>query len=302
MIFHIKNPREQYTLLAVVGAILSSILIQGEVQVQAVTEKPNQAVVFVNLVKAAELFDFLTYPARVVAKINSTVLSETDGVITKILAPLGQWVSRGQRLLTITHTDPVYQYAPMEVTAPAAGVVSLVEVTEGSQVIKGQRLLAVTNPSQVKITIEVPAQDMNALSRGTLGEFRIEGRDDPVPVKVRGMSAWVDPATGTATCELELEKQKKPLTNLLPGVVGQVTFKTRVRKGISIPDHAVFFKGNETFVRLLDNGKAKQVAVRLGHKQRGYVEVLNGLSDGAPLIERTSRFVGEGEAVVVQRP
>lgn len=270
----------------------------------AAPDKPNPAIVFVSQAKAIELFDVLTYPARVVPKINSAVISETDGVVTKVLTPLGQRVKRGQRLLTITHTDPVYQFAPMEVTSPSTGVVSLVEVTEGSHVTKNQKLLAVTDPSQVNLIIEVPAQDLALLSQGAVGEFRMDGRLDPneasTPVKVRGISAFVDPATGTATCELEIQKKNKSTAHIPPGVLGQVSFKAGIRKGISLPDHAIFFKGSETFVRLLENGKAKQVAVRLGRKQRGQVEVLSGVPDGSSVIERTSRFVGDGEEVTVQ--
>ncbi|MEK6578321.1 MAG: hypothetical protein AABZ55_03765, partial [Bdellovibrionota bacterium] len=98
--------------------------------------KPSEqkpAIVFVTAVQSKELFDSLAYPARVVPKINTTVLADTDGVISKIASPLGHKVKRGQLLMKITHTDPVFQYAPARVTSPVEGVVSLIDVTEGTQ-------------------------------------------------------------------------------------------------------------------------------------------------------------------------
>src|SRR5262249_47030293 len=76
------------------------------------------AVVFGKAVQSTELFEVLSYPARVVPKVNSTVLAEVDGVVTRIHAPLGQSVGRRQKLITISHTDPVYQYAPVTILSP----------------------------------------------------------------------------------------------------------------------------------------------------------------------------------------
>ena len=202
----------------------------------------DPAVVFVNAVKPTELFDLLTYPARVIPKVNTTLLAEVDGIVSKILAPLGQKVSPRQKLMVLTHTDPVYQYAPVTVLSPVAGIVSAVGVTEGTQVSKGDKLASVTDPSQIRINVEVPAQDLSALSRGLVGEFRISGRDGALPVKVRGISPFVDPATGTATCELEFTNPGL----VSPGIVGQVTFKANIHKGITIPDYAIVYRGTDT--------------------------------------------------------
>jgi multidrug efflux pump subunit AcrA (membrane-fusion protein) len=259
-------------------------------------------VVFVDQVKKTELFETLTYPARVVPQVNTTILSEIDGIVRKIHSPLGQKIGRQGRLMTIVHTDPVYQYAPVAVTAPVAGIVSSVEVTEGSQVAKGQKLASVTDPSKVRIAVEIPAQDLSSVARGMEGELRLSGRDQKLTVRVRGVSPFVDPATGTASCELEAIPPKgQPVVQLAPGLLGQVSFKANSRQGISIPDYAVIYRGEETLVRLVGaDGKAKQVPVKLGRKERGSVEVLNGLQADAQLVLRSSRYVADGETVKVE--
>jgi membrane fusion protein (multidrug efflux system) len=263
----------------------------------AVEAKPKPQV-FVSQVKAKELFDQFVYPARVVSKVNSTILADSDGVVSRIYAPLGQKVSARARILQITHTDPVYQYAPIQVTAPAAGIVSSVEITEGAQVVKGQKLATVTDPRQTKIQVEVPALDLPSVQPGLEGEFMPTGAERPLKVRVLGISPYVDPATGTAGCEIVLDKSEK--TQLVPGVLGQVNFKANLRKGFMIPDSAVLYKGAATFIRLVQDGKAKQVPVTLGRKQRGNVEILKGLNEDASLVERSSRYIGDGEEVNVQ--
>lgn len=283
--------------------LFSALALLGGPSVFATVDKTPPAVVSVRKVSATELFDLLSFPARITPRINTNLLSETDGIVTQILAPLGQRVSKGQKILSIRHTDPVYQYAPAAVVAPVAGVVSALEVTEGTQVERGQRVASVTDPNRVSIQVEVPALDLRLLSKGMSGEFRVSGREQVVPVRIRGVSPFVDPGTGTATCEIEIDSKADPsaqTTIIMPGVVGRVAFKANKRKGFQIPDHAISYKNDEPFARVVEEGKAKRVAVKLGVKQQGLVEILEGLKENQMLVERASRFVADGEAVTVQ--
>ena len=295
--------------ILICGAVIAFAISMGVIFTRAsrgATEVP--AIVFAETIRPISLFESLSYPARVVPKLNTTLLAESDGIVSRIYAPLGQRVGRKQKILEITHTDPVYQYAPIVVLAPVAGVVSAVEVTEGSQVTRGQRLGSVTDPAQIRVTVEVPAQDLRLLSRGMAANLKIAGGEAAIGLRVRGISPFVDPATGTATCELDLADAKPALlgAGLAPGVVGQVSFKAGAHDGILIPDYAVIYRGTDTFVRVIDrvdaaSGKARQVPVKLGRKDRGNVEVVDGIKAGTTVVMRSSKYVAEGELVSVQK-
>lgn len=276
-------------------------LIFGVETASAVESKPADAkekpVVSLKKLQLEELFDQFSYPARVVPKVNAAVLSDSEGVVTKIYAPLGTRVKKGERLVQVKHTDPVYQYAAAYVRAPVDGVVSVLNVREGTQVTKNQDLLTVTDPNQVRIVVEIAALELNAIQTGAKGEFRVAGREEPIAVNVVGVSPFVNPATGTATCELMLADVKAQLN---PGLVGQVSFKTNARRAIVVPDHALYYKEGNTYLRVVGDDKiARHVAVTIGRKQRGMVEILKGVTEGQAVIERTSRFVGDGQEVTV---
>lgn len=261
---------------------------------------PNPpAVVFVRPATLTELYDQLSYPARVVSKVNTSILAESDGVISQIFAPLGKRVSKRERLLMIRHTDPVYQYAPLVVSAPVGGVVSFLEVSEGTQVTRGQKLASITDPKKIRITVEVPASDLSVIRAGLMGDYKSSGSEQSLAVRVHGVSPYVDPASGTASAELELDAQNTGAV-LPPGSLGQVSFKVNQRSGFQVVDSAVIYKGKDTFVRVLDEGKSIQKSVKLGKKFRGNVEILTGLTQNAKIIERSSRYVADGEAVQVE--
>lgn len=255
---------------------------------------PSNAIVFGKIVKVENFSDELSYPARVVPKINSTVLADADGVVTQLPAILGQKVSARQTLVVITHTDPVYQYAPMKVLSPISGVVSAVNVAEGSQVNKGDKLASVTDPKKLRVVIEAPAEDLGSLHKGIPAEFRVTGGSEPIAVKLQGVSPFVDPSTGTATCEFDVNS---PRSALAPGIVGRIVMSVHQRTGIRIPEYAIIYRNQSPFARIYENGKVRFSALKLGKKQDGFVEILSGIKEKETVVERASRFVADGEAV-----
>ncbi|MGE4108811.1 MAG: efflux RND transporter periplasmic adaptor subunit [Bacteriovoracia bacterium] len=269
---------------------------------------PNdQATVFVSVMKEDLLSEQLTYPARVVPRTNASVTSETDGMVMKVLVPLGQRVKRGQALVVVQHTDPAYDYAPVVHKAPVAGILSQVAVTPGNRVNRGDVLVSVMDPQNPRILLEVTAADQRQLAAGARGEFVLTAGDSTgvprkVSVRVKGVSPFVDLGTGTATCEVEADPRQAAelLSLVVPGVLGQASFRTQERKGLLVKESTVRYQGKDPYVRVVEGEKVKFVKVELGRKQRGSVEILKGLAPGAQVIERASRFVAEGDTVKVE--
>ena len=253
----------------------------------------QKAIVTVKLLESRELFDLYSYPAVILSKIQSQLISEIDGIVKSVPAPLGKTVKRDEALVVLRNTDPIYQYSQFILRSPINGVVSQLEVSPGTQVVKGSKIGFVTDPVQKKLQIEVPALDLPAFKGVEKAEFIPDGQKDSIPVKLVGLSPLVNPQTGTAVGELEFAR---PI-EFSPGTLGQVKFKLNSRSSLSAPEHAILYKGAQPYVRVLENGKAKHVTVTLGRRQLGEIEILSGLQTNQQLIERASRFVADGEEV-----
>lgn len=256
--------------------------------------------VFIKEAKQQEIFDSFAYPAKVEPIVNAMVLSESQGIVEKINTPLGQEVRGNQALVKIRHTDPVFKYRPVTLKAPVDGVISRVFVSEGSLVSKGQKILQVTDPTKVKVKIEIAAKDLQFIKRGLKGTFTAKGLAKPVSLKVIGVSPFVDPATGTASAELEVTDSKELIT---PGILGKVVFKSNIHTGFVFVENSIYYQGKKTFVRLTQKDgetyKVKKVEVKLGPKRRGQVEVISGLKEGMQVIERASGFLPDGAEVSI---
>lgn len=276
-------------------ALLLPVLPAAAAPTKAPAKTP---IVFIEEIKSSEIFDVLSYPARLIPKVNATLVSDVDGVVQSISAPLGQKVKRGQKVMTLKSTDPVYDYAPFSLNAQVAGIVSSIEVTEGTRIVKGQKLAQITDPGKVKITIEVSVADFSAIRPGLEGSLSVPGLAEPIGVKVIGISPLVDAATGSATAELAALQGAPALP---PGAIGKVIFRAREHQGVQIPEGSVTFKGPDPFVRIVEGEQAKYVPVQLGETRQGFVEVVKGLNVGQKVIVRANAFVAEGEKVEIQK-
>lgn len=254
--------------------------------------------VFTQTAQRQAVFNILSYPARIESRVNAVVRSEADGAVIKILKPLGSQVHRGSVVAVLQHTDPVYEYAPLSIVASVAGVVSEVNITPGSLVQKGDSIVTVTDPKQLRVLIEVAASDLSSVRAGLKGEMQIPSLQKPVTVAVLGVSPSVDPMLGVAGCELKILDQAK--MHLVSGMVGRVQFKVDQRQSFLLPDFALVYQGEKTFLRVVKDGKAHKVSVTIGERQAGQVEILSGLNDGDIVINRASRFVADGAEVKVE--
>ena len=243
----------------------------------------------------------LLIPTKVEAKVNSIVTAEVEGLITKILKPLGSRVRSGEVVLYVENKDPAFTYAKVPVRSPVSGVVSQINSALMSKVSRGDRLFVVMDPRELKLTAEVPAGDLEFFQPGAKGEFKQSlDQEKGAPIQVVGISPLVDPRTGTASAELAFVKDK---STILPsvGMVGHALFEMNKGKVLLIPEAALGYSEGKPTVKVLDGaGLVKRIPVELGEQKESQLVIKSGLSSGDKLIVRANRNIKEGEAVDVE--
>jgi len=255
-------------------------------------------VVQIKKVTLTENSETLAYPARIESRVNGVILAEVEGVVREV-ATLGTYVKKGQVLFKVQQLDPVYQYAPAKIVAPVSGVVSQVEVNLGTQVTRGQRIATVVDPTQLRVTVEIPGSDLDKISHGAQVSFSTSLSEKPEELTFEGISPLVNPTTGTATANL-LFKSKH--IKLSAGSIGKIVVVLKSGSAIKVPEQAIVYKGANPYVRIVDaNSIATYKAVELGVRQAGQVEIKKGLNVNDVLIERASKYVQDNKAVQIEK-
>ena len=270
------------------------VLISGA----ALAAIEKKATVFTTILKRQVFTDEIQYPARVKSKINVAVTSEIAGEIKAILKPVGSLVRKGETLLVIQNTDPVYRYAPVKIVSPTNGYVTNIDANLYSRVEKGAKLVSITDPKELVIETEIPAADLSYVKIGMQASFQTASLKDPITVRIKALSPAIDIHTGTACAELEFV-QLKP--SVAQGLIGQVFFKANPRSSYVIPENAIVYREGKPFIRILEKNKIKRVPVVIAKNMGDKVEIQTGLQDGWELVIRSSRFVADDEEVETQK-
>lgn len=261
------------------------------------------ASVFVQKVTKREMADRLVYPGRVRSVIEALVTAESEGHVKQILRPVGSSVKKGETVLIIQNTDPVYRFAPVHVKAPVSGLVSQIAPSLMSKVDRGNVLFMITDPNKLKVEVEIPAAEVEHFKMGLAAQVLAapgSGSRAGINVKLVGLSPLVDPKTGTATGTLEFQNRVDN-KSIRPGVILQVQFEVNKRTSVVIPSSSLTYKDGKPHVRIVQDGKSKRIPVEVMSELGGQVEIRSGLEEGTQLVTRANKFIADGEAVQVDK-
>ncbi|MFZ4402504.1 MAG: HlyD family efflux transporter periplasmic adaptor subunit [Pseudobdellovibrionaceae bacterium] len=240
-------------------------------------------------------------PVKVEAKIQSQVNADIEGHITKILKPLGANVKAGEIVLYLENKDPGFTYAAVPVRSPISGVLSQMWTSQMAKVNRGDKLFTIINPKSLKLSAELPSNDLMLVHAGLLGRFKMEtdSRLD-LPIRIVGISPLVDARTGTASAEFQFTNLKSTLPPI--GSIGQVTFEIDQGSVMLIPEASLTFQDGKAMVRIL-KGEAHfdKKAVELGEQRDTAFVVKSGIKKGDKVIVRSSRPLKEGDVLEIEK-
>jgi len=172
--------------------------------------------------------------------------------------------------------------------APLLGTVTAVHVAPGTFVEAGAALFRVTDLTQVWLDVRVPQVDLGKIAEARGVSFQGEGADRVVELPAEALVARghaLDPTTRTL-----------PLSFAVDNAGGQFVLGEDCRaflatgderRAIAVPDSALIDDGGTFVVFVQVEGESfERRVLRLGVRDRGYVEVLSGVTSGEHVATR----------------
>lgn len=163
------------------------------------------------------------------------------------------------------------------VRAPYPGIVAARNVEPGEAVAPGQPLLTVYAPEDLRIEVQVPQSDAEAIRAQPGARVTFDGG---ASVDARQVVVYpgADPLSHSVTVRVLLPRMEAPVA---PGTTAKVAFSIRsVDSTLRVPDTAVVRRGELTGVYVLKDGTLLLRQLRLGGREGDTVEVLAGLGPG----------------------
>lgn len=193
------------------------------------------------------------------------------------------------------------------ITAPFAGVLGFRRVSPGTLVTPGTTIASLDDISTIKLEFSVPENFLAALAPGqsvTARSAAWPGRE--FSGTLRTIGSRVDVITRAIPVRAELPNPDRALR---PGMLLTLKVFQPERQALVIPEIAAVQVGRDAYVfRVGADMKVQRVAVQLGARRSGEVEVLNGLQEGDRIVVdgtgklRDGALVSDVGAAIVDAP
>jgi HlyD family secretion protein len=192
----------------------------------------------------------------------------------------------------------ILQISGTELRAPADGLVLARDATLGGIVSSsGAPLFRIAIGSEFELAADVAETSLPRLVPGMPVEVSLAGAKSDVGGSIRRISPEIDRASRLGSIRISLDAGSGARAgNFARGVIE--LFR---RKGVAVPSSAVIYRGSDAFLQLVESGKVRTVAVTLGARADGFVEVVSGLAEGSEVVLRAGTFVADGDDITPVR-
>ncbi len=273
------------------------VVLLASFQVGAAPEKKPEAIQVDSLkILDSDVKIPFRYPGVVESQVQGKLVSETQGIVTKVRKRLGERVRKNEIIFYVKNYQVGLNYNSYGVRAPVAGIVSHLDIEVGQALKPGQVVGEVIRPGQLKIIVQIPASDLPDINNKSEAFFETANRK--IKLKVRGISPVVNSMTGTAEAELIPESGDENSKVLRPGLVGKVHLFSDSRKIISIPPKALVSIGSRYYVRLIgDDNLIKVQEVKIGRLLGAQQVIESGLTADDEIVLRSMDHLKDGDLV-----
>jgi HlyD family secretion protein len=193
----------------------------------------------------------------------------------------------------------------VQIRAPVSGRVLRV-IEESERVVSaGSPLVELSNPSSLEVVIELLSTDAVKVKPGALVLIERWGGDTVLQARVR----LVEPSAFTKVSALGVEEQRVNVIADFAEAVKTLDDAYRVEGRIviwenenvlKIPSSALFRRGDDWNVFIVEGGKAYRRQVELGQRTPFDAEILGGLEDDAQVIVHPSNEIVDAMSVTTQ--
>lgn len=165
------------------------------------------------------------------------------------------------------------------IKAPISGIIAQRFLDKGDLATPARPFVIIVNMDVVKILARVSARDLADIKLGDPAIIKPDAYSGKgFPGIVTNISPVIDRAS--QTCDIEIEVAN-PDYELKPGMFTRAELTVAERKGIPIiPVDVILKENNETFVYVVNGGKAQKKTITIGINNGIRAEVLSGLSIG----------------------
>lgn len=185
-----------------------------------------------------------------------------------------------------------------EIRAPFDGIVTHRLIKQGQLLAAQAPAFEMADFSDLRAELRVPERDAVSLAAGQSVAFSVDAlANREFSAKIERIAPIVDRASGTINVIVRVENREHLLR---PGLFARMSIDfLHLNDALLVPKTAVLGNRNSAISYVVENGKVRRAALRLGQENGSRVQVLEGLEPGAEVVVTGHAALSEGASVDV---
>lgn len=176
-----------------------------------------------------------------------------------------------------------------KIVAPVPGVIASISTQEGETVaasFAAPTFVNIIDLDRLEVQAYVDETDIGRIREGLEASFTVDTYPD---TDFRGRVTAIHPKAviqdNVVNYIVTVEITDAQGRTLRPEMTANVTVFLEVRKGaLAVPAAAVSRDGGDRSVMVLENGRRERRSVKVGRRDGGYLEILEGLTEGETVV------------------
>lgn len=181
-----------------------------------------------------------------------------------------------------------------EVKAPVAGKIVARNARIGAiATAAGQPMFVITRDDALELRADVAEIDLLRLAPGQKAHLRAVGMTGTLAGTVRLVEPAIDPVTRLGRARISVDTGD----SLLSGMFVEAEIIAAEREGLAVPVTAIGSSPEGSTVMRVTDGVVERITVKTGIRDRGLVEITEGLSAGDTIVTKAGAFVRSGDRI-----
>ena len=175
--------------------------------------------------------------------------------------------------------DVVAKLKNRTITAPFDGVIGKRNFSDDINVSESSVVIDIEDASFLFIDVDVPEVFAPFVEKGLGVDIKFSGNKDKIYKGiVDSLASKIDVSNRSLRLRVKMQNTN---SEILPGALMEVTIKYNERISLGIPDTSVILEGNKVYIYKVDKENVtNRVEVKVGNRNKGYLEVESGLKEG----------------------
>ena len=280
---------------------LISFLLIPFSSIQANQPDSNHPSVVSEAVQVSTIYDTYIYPATIAPHKSHVLLAQHSGSISQVYVSNGQFVKKGQSVLSFSPNNPSYDVVTIK--APIDGIVTRLIAPGQLSFVQGDILFETSDTSAYLLRFHVPTSEKNIMNAQDTIKGVFIGQEI-LPLENISL-AVVASAYGTlqATGVISFDDNQTTLNDsIVLGDLFDVVLQANKRQALLISPSSLRHERDKTVVYTIEDNAIVKKDVEVGTSlHAGKVEVLQGLEKDSEYIINNHKYLTEGQTVKTQK-